>query len=876
MAGLGGDADGNIDLTVDQSMLQPDLVRGLANTGNTCFLNSTLQAVAPLGSVHEWMRSILVAGVQARLHQLQNAEARRLGSVAGVHAGAATPAGLDAAGDDGTADVWHSIGATTAKLLGILRALNWPLHSSGAEVGVGRSSNSTDNATGGGSALGKLAAFAGAAASALLDSAATAPLVPRLALGQLSSFFESQGGQQHDAHELFLIMISSIEDGDRDSVLQAVAEVRRKQRWLMAAMTVYQPPSVRRTGGANPPMHTQVPQVEVGFTTPVKGGLGKTDGIDHHGRVNNNSMQIQKAIASSRRAWARAVAAAAASRQRTGGSSRPRDASASAAVGARSTMAGSRIGGYEDLCGGGSISLSNPFTCIVGRRTECLACREATLIQQQQQRSPSSSAASSGGIGQGSSGGGGDMISAWTLSSEVSLTLNPPDPHSSMMMAGFGGGGGGSMPTTTTSIEMLLRQYFSSNPTSGWLCSNPACSHVAHASRIDRMTGREVLLNRILEHNALRRTVLFACPPVLNLHISRLQPGYKNSSHVRFDLVLDLKPYTLQGHFGSAQAAAAESATHGVGRNTSKSSVSQSGVASATGKGKGTSASTSTTNISTSNSTTMYDLMSCIVHLGGPYSGHYITYRRVPCVVQLQRTTSAGAAAALSQDAPTQTGWQWEKGSSRHPKVWVLCSDSDVQALGEKQQQQRHAESTVGGGGGDAHDDGLDDDDSGSAGGEDADETGSGSVRHARAYMLFYARRDTLRLPEPHGVHEREAAAAGNGSKSSGRAQSRLSSPGAPAAGLVLGTRDSHGAKWGTDAAARVVLASQTRALHGHATAAMAEELTASRMLMLHPLELATAGKRGGWDATSTSEIESAGGSFNAMVCWYPPAGKLQ
>jgi hypothetical protein len=519
----------------------PDLVRGLVNNGNTCFFNSVLQGLATVPPAHEWLRSIAAVG--------------------------------DGAGEGD--------GGVSLRLLALLRALSWPLSSSGEAV------RHTLPVAGGG----------GVGPSAAAGPGKRAPIHPRLALGSLSSYFERTGGQQHDAHELLVALLATVDGGgvgsstasdavdavDAAGALRALA-LRQRKAWLAGQLLV--PSSVRPA---------------------APGGL---------------------------RAWAQ---------------SRVRRSSHTATT-AASTVTPST-----------AAALANPFACLVGRRTECLACREVLPVR-----------------GKGNGGAAPLLASssssapAWVLTPETVITLHPPETSPHFLQAGGGGRVGGGGAPAVSSVESLLRAYFMANPTSGWVCSNPACSHIAHApgprvAGAGGSAGGGAMPRPRLPYNALRWTALLRAPPALVLHVNRLQPGYKNAAHVDFDLTLDLRPFTLGGLVSGGA---------GAGRRTAAART------------------------AAPPSCTTYRLTAVVVHLGGPFSGHYVTHRRVPCPVREGRTAGDVGGGAVAGDAP--------RASTRHLSPaflpqWSDCSDASVRPSDED------------------------------------------TARCAEAYLLFYVREDVLR-----------------------------------------------------------------------------------------------------------------------------------
>jgi hypothetical protein len=510
VGGGGGGRDGD---------LPPDLVRGLVNTGNSCFLNAVLQALATLSPVHEWLRRLQAAAAQ-------------VSAAAGADGAPAIDDDDDGGGGGGPA----LAAPVAAKLLGLLRALSWPVYSSGGpETGV---------------------------LAALASVGSTAPLHPRLALGGLSAHFEATGGQQQDAQELLTAVLEALDDRDAAGIAAAARPLGDTARAARRLATAPRPPGAGAGGGAD-------------------GGSG---------------------AGPRRRAWAAAVV----------GAPRPPPASMP------------------------SCWLDNPFACVVGRRTECLACAEAP-------RPPPGS-------------GPPPPPPEWALAREPIVTLAPPEPA-----GGFGAEPAGGI--TATSIETLLRVNFTGSPTTGYTCDNPRCGHVAHT--VDAL-GRRVAR----PYNAVRWTALLSCPPVLALHVNRLQAGWKNAAHVRFDTSLDVKPFTLGGLAGMVG---------GGGRGGGGGGEGAGGAAGSRGHPP-----------PAAPPCTQYDLMAVVVHLGGAFSGHYVTHRRVPAPAPAQPPTAAAAPAGSA--------------SGGGPAVWAECSDANVQP----------------------------------SGGEDA-------VRAANAYILFYVRRDVVR-----------------------------------------------------------------------------------------------------------------------------------
>ena len=124
-----------------------DIISGLENTGNTCFFNSVLQALAAVPQFHEYVRGIVYAASKAAEIRISSKRDKRA---------------LDAPGRFDAVKPDANIGAVAARVLAILRALSWPRRS---------------------------------------HFPPRHSLVPAVALGEFSSTFEDSG--QHDAQVRF-------------------------------------------------------------------------------------------------------------------------------------------------------------------------------------------------------------------------------------------------------------------------------------------------------------------------------------------------------------------------------------------------------------------------------------------------------------------------------------------------------------------------------------------------------------------------------------------------------------------------------------------------------------------------------------------------
>ena len=483
--------------------MDPDLVRGLVNTGNTCFLNSILQSLSTLSPLHEWLRQILlfhqnyyytITKFQKETHHYSNNNENNTLS-------------------SSTSASKKSI-SVAQKLLGLLRALSWPLHSGTIDNPHQSSTLSNDETK---SIFQKSKDLLLNTTTAILNTYNEhLPIHPHVTLGNLSTYFENTGGQQHDAQELLTAILNTIDEQDIDNILKEIYPISLYYRLKYLSTPII-------SSSKSSTVKTRRRQY---VTQCIQSGLPSST------TPNKNTIGIIK----------------------------------------------------SPLALLSSSLPTNPFLYYVARRTECLACREVP-------RKVSSSIISKNSLSSSTSPSYDLPTNPWNISKETIITLAPPENYGMNSMM-YGSSSLASSTTISPSIESLLRSNFTGSETSDFICDNKECQHIAYKA------GLSPFQSRIrLSYNAIRWTTLLSYPPIITLHINRLQAGYKNMQHIRFNTTLDLYPYSMEGTINMLQQK-----TNTLSRPESTSSSISS----------------------------VYDLMAVVVHLGGPYSGHYVTHRRVP------------------------------------------------------------------------------------------------------------------------------------------------------------------------------------------------------------------------------------------------------
>jgi ubiquitin C-terminal hydrolase len=138
-------------------------------------------------------------------------------------------------------------------------------------------------------------------------------------------------------------------------------------------------------------------------------------------------------------------------------------------------------------------------------------------------------------------------------------------------------------------------------------------------------------------HPAVRRSRLVRLPPVLAVHLQRQIVGpmgpVKDPAHIKFPLRFDATSLCAQARPTPSPASDAASASTHAEADAPQHKVT-------------------------------YALMSVVVHIGGAFGGHYISYRRLP-------------RPKLSEDADAGTRSTKRPGSGR----WVYASDEHVKPV---------------------------------------------------------------------------------------------------------------------------------------------------------------------------------------------------
>lgn len=148
------------------------VVSGLRNTGNTCFFNSVLQALASLPVFHEYVRGILL--VHERYDKLLRRQQKKVESDMDPAAKSSDAGDKFDPPQKSSVSAQHAdanVGGVAARILSLMRALSWPR-----------------------------------------GSFPRSTYVPSVALGEFSSTFEDAG--QHDAQELLLLLLHTLDDAE--------------------------------------------------------------------------------------------------------------------------------------------------------------------------------------------------------------------------------------------------------------------------------------------------------------------------------------------------------------------------------------------------------------------------------------------------------------------------------------------------------------------------------------------------------------------------------------------------------------------------------------------------------------------------------------
>ena len=599
-----------------------DRVRGIVNvTGNSCFLNAVLQALAPLPPLHAFLRHIVSVG--------DAYAARRLDALAAWHA---RHAGEGDGGGGGGG------GGAAGGMASPLKALGaWGGDggvSEGAAAAIGSGAGGGGGGGGDGTAkhmalqiLRMLSCLSWPCRTGLMG--VVRPLVPTVALGEVSDLFNDRN--QHDAHELLLHLLACLDDDELARLEDSDADVATYLAWpaLLAAAVAPQPLPAHAAATLHPHAHPSTPpppplppvamstvRVVAAVVVPLppesppspEGGASTTSGATPTRTTSDTSALTMGSAA----AASRVSAAWVASRLRRSGGGAGGHASFARRA-ARMSAGGSYDGGYDGEApatppprgartGGSSTApvlspaSANPMRGISGSRIVCQACAlprveltAAGMTVSPVRPSPHR------------------VAPVWVQEAFMALSLSP-----SPGAAGAGAGaararrlregvsaGAAAAAAYGVSVEGMLACMFTDEAISGYECENPACGHINYS--MDARGSRFA----ILENNALRQHRVIALPPVLVLHVRRADyfagvgHATKASTHVDFGLSLDMAPYTL----GAKARGGGGGAAGGVGG----------GDAAAGSDG------------------TMYDLMSVVQHLGSTSgAGHYITYRRVP------------------------------------------------------------------------------------------------------------------------------------------------------------------------------------------------------------------------------------------------------
>jgi hypothetical protein len=571
--------------------LASDRVRGIVNvTGNSCFLNSLLQALAVLPPLHGYLRAIVSAA--------DSVERKKRDALSSLHA--KTHGEFEGAGKASTVAVDTEENVVAKKLV-------WDDY---AVEGEERGEVSCDDSSGG--VLSSLLASdsrptAKHIALQLLRMLSTLvypfssadgmpfPVSPLLSPGGIHSLFEDR--DQHDVHELLIQMLSCLDDDELHtiqledeastlflewpSLLKTVASpITSRAATVMHASHVSASPSTSTTAASyagvdacelSPGSHltprslqNASPPLFSSASGPSTLSVAKMRPVP--GSNWTHSLMNRSGVCSAMKKAARQNAAA---RQ-----SDPTDTAMPAVVRQVGTI--------------------SPMRGIAGQRVLCEACALPPLEITNDGIAPKEGAFEVAHVP--------FAPASWIQEALMVLSLSPspaavgagrkyrrPDAPRHTGSSNYASA---HSQYASLTVEDLLAHHFRDDPITGYVCENPRCGHINY--RFERVSRRIMPL----EHNARKQNCLIQLPPILALQVRRSDfhahsgRATKASTLVSFDWTLDMFPFTMEG----------------------KECVRQAGV---------------------SEGYYIYDLMSVVQHLGFSSSGgHYVTFRRVPASLE--------------------------------------------------------------------------------------------------------------------------------------------------------------------------------------------------------------------------------------------------